>query len=71
MTNKSTCTTIVPHSVSDRIVSFHQPWIRPIVRGKAKAATEFGAKYDMSIDGGIARIERTSFDAHNESEALV
>ncbi|MGJ0975193.1 IS5 family transposase, partial [Enterococcus avium] len=42
------------HCVSDRIVSFHQPWVRPIVRGKVKAATEFGAKYDMSIDGGIA-----------------
>ena len=39
------------HCVSDRIVSFHQPWVRPIVRGKVKAATEFGAKYDMSIDG--------------------
>ena len=59
------------HCVSDRIVSFHQPWVRPIVRGKVKAATEFGAKYDMSIDGGIARIERTSFDAYNESEVLV
>ena len=59
------------HCVSDRIVSFHQPWVRPIVHGKVKAATEFGAKYDMSIDGGIARIERTSFDAYNESEVLV
>jgi IS5 family transposase len=30
--------------VDDRIVSLHQPWVRPIVRGKAKAAVEFGAK---------------------------
>ena len=30
------------HSVSDRIVSLSQPWLRPIVRGKAKAAVEFG-----------------------------
>ena len=59
------------HSVADRIVSFHQPWIRPIVRGKAKAAVEFGAKFDLSVDSGIARLERTSFDAYNESEVLV
>ena len=32
------------HSVSDRIISLNQPWIRPIVRGKAKASVEFGAK---------------------------
>ena len=31
------------HSVSDRIVSLSQPWLRPIVRGKAKATVEFGA----------------------------
>ncbi|MGM0110040.1 IS5 family transposase [Enterococcus sp. DIV0187] len=59
------------HSVGDRIVSFHQPWIRPIVRGKAKSAVEFGAKFDMSVDNGIARLECTSFDAYNESEVLV
>lgn len=38
------------HSIPNRIVSIYQPWIRPIVRGKAKAATEFGAKLDVSID---------------------
>lgn len=32
------------HTVSDRIVSISQPYIRPIVRGKAKVPTEFGAK---------------------------
>ena len=32
------------HTVKDRIVSLSQPWIRPIVRGKAKSPTEFGAK---------------------------
>ncbi len=59
------------HSVADRIVSFHQPWLRPIVRGKQKAAVEFGVKFDMSLDQGIARLEYTSFDAYNESEILV
>ena len=38
------------HSVKDRICSISQPYIRPILRGKAKSPTEFGAKLDMSID---------------------
>lgn len=60
------------HSVKDRIVSISQPYIRPIVRGKAKAPTEFGAKLDMSIDEkGIARLERLSFDAYNECDVLI
>jgi len=59
------------HSVQDRIVSFHQPWLRPIVRGKVKASVEFGAKFDMSLDQGIARLEYSSFDAYNESDIVV
>jgi IS5 family transposase len=60
------------HSVKDRIVSISQPYIRPIVRGKAKSPTEFGAKLDMSIDEtGFARLERLSFDAYNESDVLI
>ena len=31
------------HSVKDRIVSLTQPYVRPIVRGKASAKTEFEA----------------------------
>lgn len=59
------------HSVPERIVSIRQPWVRPIVRGKAKAPTEFGAKFDVSIDErGYARIEHISFDAYNESQYL-
>lgn len=58
------------HSVKDRIVSISQPYIRPIVRGKAKAPVEFGAKLDISIVSGFARIEKVSFDAYNESECL-
>ena len=60
------------HSVPDRIVSISQPYIRPIVRGKAKSPVEFGAKLDLSIDeNGIARLERLSFDAYNESDVLI
>lgn len=58
------------HSVPDRIVSISQPYIRPIVRGKASSAVEFGAKLDISIVEGFARIEKLSFDAYNESEVL-
>ena len=36
------------HSIPDRIVSISQPCIRPIVRGKAAAPVEFGAKMDRS-----------------------
>ena len=35
--------------VDDRIVSLHQLWVRPIVRGKARVATEFGSKIAVSL----------------------
>jgi hypothetical protein len=59
------------HRVDDRIVSISQPWVRPIVRGKAKAKCEFGAKLDISVADGFVRLEHTSFDAYNESENLI
>ena len=50
-----------------RIVSIAQPYLRPIVRGKAKAPVEFGPKYDVSVDEkGHARLERIDFEAYNE-----
>lgn len=59
------------HSVKNRIVSISQPYIRPIVRGKAKSPVEFGAKLDMSInESGIARLEHLCFDANNECGVL-
>ena len=59
------------HRVDDRIVSISQPYIRPIVRGKAKAPVEFGPKYDVSIDEkGHARLEKIQFDPYNESTIL-
>ncbi len=52
--------------------SASQPYIRPIVRGKAAAPVEFGAKLDLSIDeNGMARLEKLSFDAYNESNVLI
>ncbi len=58
------------HSVPQRIVSLAQPWVRPIVRGKAHANTEFGAKLHISLVDGYARIERLDFEPYNESEDL-
>lgn len=60
------------HSVPDRFVSISQPYIRPIVRGKASAPVEFGAKMDLSLDEkGMAKIEKMSFNAYNESDILI
>ena len=58
------------HSVPDRIVSVGQPFIRPIVRGKAGKPVEFGAKLDISVSDGWTRLECWSFDAYNEATRL-
>lgn len=54
----------------DRIVNIAQPHIRPIVRGKAHAPTEFGAKISASIVNGFASLDRLSWDAYNECQDL-
>ena len=60
------------HSIQGRIVSLTQPFLRPIVRGKTKNPTEFGAKFDMSTDEhGFCRIEKFSFDPYNETGCLI
>jgi transposase, IS5 family len=53
--------------VENRIVSIHQPWVRPIVRGKTAAPTEFGAKVELSMNNGYARVEEIRWDAYNDS----
>lgn len=58
------------HSVPDRIVSVSQPFVRPIVRGKAGKPVEFGAKLDISVVDGWTRLEFCSFDAYNEAVNL-
>ena len=58
------------HSVPDRIVSVSQPFIRPIVRGKAGKPVEFGAKLDISVVDGWTRLEYRSFDPYNEAGNL-
>lgn len=58
------------YSIPRRIVSLVQPWVWPIVRGKAHANTEFGPKLHISLVDGYARIERPDFEPFNESEDL-
>ena len=60
------------HSVEHHIVSISQSLRRPIVRGKVKVPVEFGAKFDLSIDGeGYGWIEKISFESYNESTCLI
>ncbi len=56
--------------VEHRIVSLHQPHVRPIVRGKAGRETEFAAKLTASLEDGYTRIERLSWEAYNEASDL-
>jgi len=58
-------------SVPDRIVNLRQPWVRPIVRGKAGTPTEFGQKLALSIVDGFAFIDVQSFDAFSEGITLI
>lgn len=58
------------HTCENRIISIHQPHIRPIVRGKAKAKVEFGAKMGVSIVNGYSFIDHHSWDAYNEASDL-
>jgi IS5 family transposase len=58
------------HQVEDRIVSIHEPHVRPIVRGKARAKTEFGAKIHMSMVDGFAFLDTLSWDAFNEGSHM-
>lgn len=54
--------------ISDRIVNIAQPWIRPIVRGKAGSPVEFGAKINVSLTENMISVDQSHFDAYNESK---
>lgn len=57
--------------VEKRIVSISQPHVRPIVRGKAGAEVEFGAKVAISVVNGLTRVERLDWEAFNEGSTLI
>jgi hypothetical protein len=56
--------------IDDRIVNIHQPYVRPIVRGKDAAKVEFGSKLQVSLVNGFTFIDHLSWDAFNESQYL-
>ena len=57
--------------IEDRIVSINQPHIRPIVRGKAGSAVEFGAKISASCVDGYVFLDYLSWDNFNESNHFI
>lgn len=57
--------------IEDRIVSINQPHIRPIVRGKAGASVEFGAKISASCVDGYVFLDYLSWDNFNESNHFI
>lgn len=58
------------HQVEDRIVSIHELHVRPILRGKPRARTEFGSKIHLSLVGGFSFLDTISWDALNEGSHL-
>ena len=58
------------NKVENRIVSVSQPHVRPIVRGKAGKAVEFGAKISASNVNGFVFLDKLSWDNYNESGDL-
>jgi len=58
------------HTINGRTVSISQPHVRPIVRGKANAPVEFGAKISVSLVDGYSFFETLSWNAYNEANEL-
>ena len=57
--------------IDHRIVSISQPHIRPIVRGKAGSAVEFGGKISISVYENYVFLDKLSWDNFNESTHLI
>ncbi len=57
-------------SIEKRIVSIEHPYIRPVVRGKAGKAVEFGAKISISYLEGYVFLDEISWENFNESTYL-
>jgi IS5 family transposase len=59
------------HSVKDRIVSFHEPTVRPIVRGKEGKNVEFGSKAGISVIGGFLGVSHNlSSDNYSDTDII-
>jgi len=58
-------------SLSGKILSFSQPHVRAIARGKAKGNFEFGAKMSLGVnEHGMAFVDRLQWEPYNECEDL-
>ncbi len=57
--------------IDGRIVSLSQPHVRSIVRGNAKAPTEFGATLSVSVMNGFVFLDHLDWDNFNESTRLI
>jgi hypothetical protein len=58
------------HKVEGRIVSISQPWLRPIVRGKANAPVEFGPKIATARISGFSFIMHMDYENFAEAQYL-
>jgi len=57
-------------TIEHRIVSIHQPHVRPIVRGKRNAKVEFGSKVQVSLMNGYVFLDDLEWEAFNEGSRL-
>jgi IS5 family transposase len=57
-------------AIEDRIVSIHQIHVQAMVRGKANAKVEFGAKINVALVDGFSLLDDHSFDLYNECTPL-
>lgn len=56
--------------IENRIVSINQAHVRPIVRGKPSAMTEFGAKISLSVVKGYTFVDHICWNNFNEGNDL-
>jgi len=59
------------HIVKDRIVSYSQPEVRPMVRGKDGKRVEFGPKGQLSLIDGYLFLDFMSFENFNEANKMI
>ena len=57
--------------IDDRIVSLSQPHVRPMVRGRLGHPVEFGAKFSVGLNDGLACVDTLRWDAFSEAGDLI
>ena len=57
-------------SCADRIINICRPHLRPIIRGKARAKVESGARFGARIVNGYTYVDHPNWDAYNGSAGL-